>query len=38
MDRLDRSIGFYTMALNDSRVEPDRDPNVESQTLSALVL
>jgi hypothetical protein len=38
MDRLDRSIGIYTMALNDSRVEPDRDTNAENQALRALVL
>jgi hypothetical protein len=37
MDRLDRSIGIYMMALNDDRVEPDHDANAESQTLSALV-
>jgi hypothetical protein len=37
MDRLDRSIGIYTMTLNDSRVEPDHDAIVESQTLGALV-
>ena len=37
MDRLDRSIGTYMMALNDNLVAPDRDANVESQTLSALV-
>ena len=36
-DRLDRSIGTYMMALNDNLVAPDRDANVESQTLSALV-
>jgi hypothetical protein len=37
MGRLDRSIGIYMIVLNDSRVEPDCDANVESQTLNALV-
>jgi hypothetical protein len=39
LDRgIDRSIGIYTMALNDSRAEADQDANAESQTLTALVL